>query len=257
MPNLAQGFFHSGILLSACIFSGQVLAHASVLAKDVNDQYDGRNYREGSSAMLNLHLAHGCSDANTGETFATRHAVTILPNNQDLSGIAYTENHDGERFHGNALMGVKAAVDNNWKKIKQLKGSVPEFENHGAKNSDVRAIHWLGGRVPNDMYANLQFKANLPMLDGCVSQLRVYLPTIQYCEKGRVKAWFREATPSMPAEVISPGYAPSLTIVRDEDRNPLPNHCAGVGVSEEVYPSPEDLEKHLLKRRRHSMRHDD
>ena len=77
----------------------------------------------------------------------------------------------------------------------------------------------------------------------------MYVPTIQYCEKGHVLAWFKEPTPSMPIEPVSPGYAPYFDVVRNEDKNPLPSHCSA-GETVVVYPDEEDLEAYLLNTRR-------
>jgi uncharacterized protein YcnI len=244
------------VVLGTWVTSSDVFAHASILSKDTLDAYSGRNYMEGSSATFSLHLAHGCSTDTA--TFATRHASIVFPNATDLTGIAYTEDHDGNRFAGNAVMGIKPRVDSDWKKIKVKTGEVPTFENHGANSTDVRGIHWKGGHVPNEMYENLEVKASFPKLDGCVSKLRVYMPAVQYCENGDILTWMRDATPSFPD--AGGGSAPYIDIVRNMDANPLPDSCGGTGEQAEAYPSVEDVEMYLPikhKSRKHGGKHDD
>lgn len=221
------------------------LAHANFIPKDNLDFYNGRDYQEGSTAYLSLNLSHGCSNADGSKSFPTRHAVAIMPNDKDLAGIAFTEDSSGGRYGANGLMSVHPEASANWKIIRNPKTSVGEYYSHGVKNEDVNAIQWLAGHIPADFYSGVNFSAQLPYLEGCVSKLKVNIPTVQYCSAGHVKAWFKEATPSMPAHVVSTGYAPSINVIRGAD-NPLGPECNGEGQEVEVYPSAEHIEKGLL-----------
>lgn len=229
-------------LFGAVVASGDLMAHANFIPKDNLDVYTGRSYQEGTAAYVQLNLAHGCGD------YATRDVVATMPTSVDLSGIAYTTDQEGNRYGGNALMGIKPSVDGDWRKIDVSTGEVSSYYNHGVKHEDVWYISWRRGKVPNSMYENLEFKADLPKLEGCVAKLRVYIPIVQYCEKGYVEAWVREPTPSLPEAVISPGYAPYIEVLRDLEANPLAADCNG-GVDAEAYPSTDDIEAGLLQRR--------
>lgn len=240
--------------LAAFMVANNVIAHANFVPKDVDDNFNGRQYEEGTTAYMNVNIAHGCHTPDRSEWFSTIHVVSIFPNNLDLTGIAYTKDRSGNVYAGNALMGIKPGVDGDWQSINNLIGDVPTFYSHGARDTDVRSIHWINGEVPNDGYENLQFRAGLPFLEGCTNRLKVYVPTIQYCEKGQILAWFIEPTPSMSSDVISPGYAPYFEVVRNEDKNPLPDSCSA-GETYTVYPAEEDLETYLLDNRYSHRKH--
>src|SRR5574337_229188 len=104
------------LLLTASLISTDAWSfpHANVESKDTLDAYSGRNYQEGTSAILSLSLGHGCT--HSGESFTTRYVTALFPNgaNPNLSGVAYTT--DGvTNYSGNALFGVKPEVDYNWR----------------------------------------------------------------------------------------------------------------------------------------------
>ena len=223
------------------------LAHANFIPKDNLDMYSGRDYKEGSSAFLSLNLSHGCSNAD-GETFATKHAVAIMPNDQSLAGIAFTKDRMGNRYGANGVMSVRPEADANWKRIEAPKATVGEYYSHGLKTEDIAAIQWKRGNIPANFYASVNFRVALPYLESCVSKIKVQIPTVQYCTSGYIKAWIKEPTPSMPTDVISTGYAPYFNIVR-ADNNPLGDECGGVGTEEEVYPSTDQIENNLISRR--------
>jgi len=219
-------------------------SHANIVPKDNLDAYTGRSYEEGTSAFMEISLGHGCR-SDQGVAFPTRHVSAVFPNGEDLSGIAYTVDGSGTRYAGNALYGIKPSVDGDWDSIHPIPGTVAQYYSHGAKSGDVRAIHWLGGFVPDSMYENLEFKASLPKLDSCVGKLRVYIPVVQYCDSGLKNAWVKTPTANFPAEVISAGYAPFIDVLRNESKNPLSAECGGVGQTVEVYPKDADVDEFL------------
>ncbi len=238
------------VLISILLVSGNAFAHGNVIAKDNEDEYTGRDYKEGSdSVFMEMAFPHGCHkvDQNGEHSYEdTKHIVAILPNTVDLTGIAYTEDWAGNRFGGNAMMEIKPLYDNNWKKIKIEKETVTPFFHHAEQDEDVTSIKWLKGNVPNEFVAKLTFRATLPKLDGCVEKLKINVPTVQYCKGGAVAAWIKEPTPSLPVDVISPGYTAFYNVLRDHETNPLPATCGDVGEVVEVYPSVDDIENGLL-----------
>lgn len=215
--------------------------HATFKPKDNDPAFAERTYKEGTTAYLSLMPTHGCSDAD-GNRYATKHIFTVLPNAVDLGGRTYSEGED-QRYAGNALMGIKPELDARFE-IERISGAVPTYYSHGANSSDVRSLRWRDGYLPDDMYAELKFRATLPLLDGCVERLRVYVPTVQYCEGGHVLAWMREATPAFPEDVITPDYAPYFDVLRDLDTHPLPESCSEP-LRIEAYPSAQDIDAYL------------
>ncbi len=237
----------TALLFASLAISTQAWGHASFAPKDNMDAYTDRAYKEGSAAYLKLTIAHSCSNEDKSEYYPTRSVSVVFPNTIDLSGQAVTTNRDGDIFGGNAMMGIKPRVTRSFRKIKVFKGDVPEFYNHGAKNRDVRALHWTRGWVENDKYEVLEFRASLPKLEGCVKKLRVYTPTVQHCLGGHTLAWLRTPTAMFAEDVISPDYAPYFDIIRDEENNPLPAGatCSEEEMTAEAYPSDSDIDTYL------------
>jgi len=235
-----------GIIVLA-IIPQLCFAHAGFARKDNLDEYSGRDYEEGTTGYFKLVVPHGCSNEDGSRTFETRHVVMAMPNGVDLSGIAYTEDRDGEAYGANAVMGVKPAADGDWRKIKNPKSAVPGYYSHGLKTEDVRSLRWIGGNIPNDFYKALEFRAKLPLLDACITELKVYFPTVQYCKSKTIKAWIREPVAGLPESVVSTGYAPSITVRRNLTSNPLPEACSDEGEMAEAYPDAEDIEAALLR----------
>lgn len=254
-------------LLTASLTATDVWAfpHANIVPKDT---LSGRNYPEGSSATLSISLGHGCT--HSGESYSTLYATALFPNgtNPNLSGITYTT--DGTMdYEGNALYGIKPEIDYNWKEILPIMGNVPDYYNHGEKTTDVRAVHWRWGYIPDNFVGNLNVRVNFPKFEPntCVNKIQVDIPVVQYCaadskhaqdlmwqrdrmkkkDLHRVYAWIKAPTANFPTDtVVAPGYVASLTIVRNLTTNPLPASCGGTGQTVEVYPSANDIDMYLL-----------
>ncbi len=222
----------AGCLLAAV--SSLASAHVNIATENVFSLGDdGREYLEGKSAYISLNLPHSCSDADHN-SYPTTDVVLILPNSMALSADFYTNNRrSGETYPANAVMGTKARVSRNWRKVKVVKGNVSPFYSHGVKETDARAIKWLRGHVDNDHYDNLEIKTKFPKInpDSCVGELRVEMPAIQYCKRGYVTAWigttgstrFPEDGPKLRLEE---SYEPYFKVVRDVANNPYPETCA-------------------------------
>ncbi len=242
--------------------------HANIVPKDTLDAYNGRDYQEGSSATLSISLGHGCT--MSGESYSTRYVTAVFPNgtNPNLSGITYT-NNGGTNYNGNALFGIKPEVDHNWKEIQPIVGDVPTYYNHGEKTTDVRAIHWRWGYIPDNFMGNAKVRVNFPKFDPstCYNKIKVDIPVVQYCaddpkhesdlawkrdrikkkDLDRIYAWIKEPTSNFSADtVVAPGYVASVTIVRNLATNPLPGSCGGAGQALELYPTAADIDSYLL-----------
>ncbi|RKZ71051.1 MAG: hypothetical protein DRR19_32880 [Candidatus Parabeggiatoa sp. nov. 1] len=235
---------------SLLVCSTQVFAHTSYQPKDVNDSYDGRTYLAGKTAYLSLTVPHGCKGEND-ERYTTHHVGVVLPTMVSLPAEqAYTKDREGNLYGANAMMTIKVAIDNNWKVVRSLRGEVGEYYSHGAKTDDVKAIHWLKGELPDDMYAELKFRATLPTLTGCVTKMRVYTPAIQYCAGEHYMVWYPKATPKFPEETISEGYAPYFDVIRDLEANPLDQAC-GEGEALEISPPVDMVDWYLSPREKY------
>lgn len=256
-------------LLAASLISTDAwpFPHANIESKDTLDAYSGRNYQEGTSATLSISIGHGCT--MSGESYSTRYVTALFPNgaSPNLAGVAYTT--DGvTNYSGNAVFGIKPETDYNWKEIQPIVGDVPMYYNHGEKTTDVRAIHWRWGYIPDNFVGKAKVSVNFPKFEPstCYSKIKVDIPVVQYCAddskheqdlmwkrdrmKGsdihRIYAWIKEPTFIFPADtVIAPGYVASVTIVRNLTANPLPESCAA-GQTLELYPSASDIDSYLL-----------
>lgn len=236
------------VLSGTLAIPGLCLAHASFVPKDNFDSFSARDYEEGTTAYLKMNIPHGCSSSDGSRTFSTRNVVMTMPNGVDLSGLAYTQGRDGQTYNANAVMGVKPAVDGDWRKINNPTAPVADYYSHGLRSDDVRSLQWLRGKIPADFYKVLEFRAGLPILNACISRLDIYFPTVQYCDQRTMKAWMRTPVGNLPADAVSTGYAPKITVVRNEEKNPLPAECPPGGEAAEAYPSESDIEASLLRR---------
>jgi len=228
-----------------------------------------REYLEGRSAYVNVNLPHSCFDAEDN-SYATTDVILILPNGSSLPEDFYTADRSGNTYGANAVMGTKARVSRNWKKVKVVKGAVDEFYSHGAKTEDTRAVKWLKGYVDNDHYDNLEIKTSFPKIDpeSCTGTLRVELPAIQYCRKGYVTAWIgTTGSARFPADSaklrLEETYVPYLNVVRDVANNPYPSSCPTdtegnvISTTETVRPTDADIDAYAGRRGRHDHdRHD-
>ena len=196
-------FYNFIISIIGFVFSTVLFAHSSITAKDTLDQYAGRSYKEGTSAFFSVSMPHGCADANHGAAKATTDVALVFPNSNDLQGSAYTKDSSGNKVAGNALMSIKPQLNANWKVIERIRGNVPAYFNHGLVTTDVRGIQYRSGYLPDDMIEQLTFNASLPILDGCVETLKVYIGIAQYCEHGGKQIWIKAATAALPSAVCA------------------------------------------------------
>jgi hypothetical protein len=263
------------------IATGNVLAHATFVAKDTYLTTDGRSYREGTSAELTLNLAHGC-----GADTATVISTVAFPNGGEGPDEVYDLTLDTSKsslplltdpvpsglslsdvlVSGATLSRIKPRVDGDWEEI------VPK----GA-NGNVHSIHWHHGWVPDNFYERVNFNASFGKFQpsSCVTKVRIYMPATQYCKAvsdagGGVVGtdyWLWRPIPELGigdiGQAPAPGFtvanrAPYVDIDRDLVNNPLPADCSthkgkaskyAARVSSRVvgvYPSVESIGHYLL-----------
>ena len=237
--------------ICSLVIAGNAAAHIGIARENHFAVGDApREYKEGSSASLNIQLPHDCKNEND-EHFPTTDVVVIFPNAENLSADFMTTDRDGATYGANAMMGIKARVSANWKKVQMEKGSVGSYYNHGVKTEGTRAIKWLRGMVDNSHYDNLEIKTSFPKIDpeSCVASLKIKIPSIQYCKSGYAIAWLGTAgsalfpllDPPNPKVRLTEDFTASFKVVRDLEENPLPESC-GEGTEEEVRPSDADID---------------
>jgi hypothetical protein len=290
-------------IVASAVVSGDALAHANMAAKDWYVTKDGRSYIEGSSAELSLNLSHSCpvpsgvtpAALGWGTVIAsvvfpngenpevydlsldpmTLAALSKQPSSMSLANILYTTDGKGGMFAGNALMSTKPERDGDWLQILPKNGPVPAFKS-ATNTQDVRSIHWHGGKVPNELYEDLQFRTSFPKFkaESCVTKVRAYLPAVQYCSENlnftampevKITAddpWLWAPIPGVFDKVAAAGYAPYIDIDRNLIDNPLPKSCknARKGRSDDehkgqvkltdkvigIYPNADDIEHFLM-----------
>jgi hypothetical protein len=243
--------FSGAAAICALTVAGSTMAHIGIARENVFALGDApREYKEGSSASLQIQLPHDCRNAEN-EHFPTTDVVVIFPNATNLGDNFMTTDRDGGTHGANAMMGIKARVSTNWKKVKVVKGEVDAYYSHGEKTEDTRAIKWLRGMVDNDHYDNLEIKTKFPKINpnSCVTSLKIQIPSIQYCKKGYAIAWlgtsgsqlFPLVDPPNPKVRLTENFTASFKVVRDLENNPLPATC-GEPVEEVIRPSDAEID---------------
>lgn len=234
------------IATALSLSSSVAMSHLNVAVEDAIAVGDGaRQYKEGSSAFLDVNISHDCSNA-AGEHFATTAVEVLLPNEMNVAG---TYSAITDETHGaNAVMGVKQRVNPNFSKNIVIMGDVEPFYNHGVKTTDARVLKWLGGKVDNDHYDNLEFKTKFPSIDpsSCISEVKIYFPSVQYCEGGHKSAWINTGDSKFgmgdDKTHVYHDYAASISVVRT---SPLDAEACGSGEVVEVMPSVEDMNQYF------------
>ncbi len=264
-------------MAASAIVSSDVLAHATYVQKDNYVTLDGRSYLEGRNSELNLNLGHACG-AGTGTVISP----IIFPNGidnevYDLNLIRNPTNLRSLDVSGEpvpsqeilsnvltkeALTGIKPRVDRgDWGQIALKK-----------EGSLVRAIHWHEGWVPDDFYERNNFIATFAAFkpDTCVTKVRVYIPSIQYCTTtagtfAGLDAWIWKPIPgqtgnnaALSTSPLDLGRAAYIDIDRDLKNNKLPKKC-GKGDDHQgetkngwkgkvigIYPIEEDIKHYLI-----------
>jgi hypothetical protein len=248
---LKKQLLHLSIACVLTAFSGVTKAHLNIAQEDAVAVGDGsREYREGSSAFLDVNISHDCSNAE-GKHFATTGVTLLMPNGENIPGT-YTSDHSGNIYGANAVMAIKQHTNGTFKNTSIVKGPVDSFYSHGERTEDVRALKWLNGNVDNDHYDNLEFKTSFPKIDpaSCIAKIKMYFPSMQYCKNDYKIAWIKTADSKYGAGDakmhVYDTYSAYATVVRTSD---LPASCGVVGETIEVMPSVEDINTYLDKKK--------
>ena len=239
-------------IFGTMIISENALAHTTVMSKNTPTDYSSRDELEGTTALNNFSIGHGCDGQ------PVRAQSIVFPN--DVNAIA-ERSDTGESVNlsdhitGNAVMGASPAVNSLFKKINKLTGTVPPFTSHGEeKTEDTRAFVFTGGTLKDGFTGLIPWRATFPTFksDSCATALTVYIAIANYCTKStsedkndRADIWIGRLTEKFDDEdVVSVGFWPYLKVVRDLENNPLPEDC-GEGYEIGVYPSDESIDEFL------------
>ena len=236
------------ILAALSMTSSVAMSHLNIAVEDAIAVGDGaREYKEGSSAFLDVNISHDCTNAE-GQHFPTVGVTLLLPNGASVPNTYSEITEDGTVHMANAVMGIKQRVNPTFAENIVVKGDVEPFYNHGVNTTDARALKWLKGSVDNDHYDNLEFKANFPKIDpeSCVSKIKIYFPSMQYCKAGYKAAWINTGDSKYgmgdDKTHVYHDYAASIDVVRTSE---LPTACNGNGDVVEVMPTVEEINMYL------------
>ena len=139
-----------------------------------------------------------------------------------------------------------------FKDIAVKKAVVPSYDSHGIKTHDVRAFHFLNGRLQKDLIGVVPFRASFPKFkpESCAVVLNLQIAIANFCTRSRYKdnradVWIGELTEKFnDPDVVSVGFWPSMSVVRDIENNPLPDHCQQ-GYEITVTPSSTAIDRFL------------
>lgn len=229
-------------------------AHTTIAPKNTPAGYGERSELEGSSSVFHsFSIPHGCA----GDGYPVPQAITamsiVFPNGADAVAVDSASNESvqlSDHVEGNAIMSPRPVQDNRvFADMATKKGSVPEFNSHGLKSTDVSAFHFWNGSLNPDFVGLVPFRASFPSFksESCVSKLTVRMAIANYCtfsqnKSNRADIWMGELTDKYDDEsVVSTGFWPRLDVVRDLENNPLPASC-GEGTTIEVQPSSDAID---------------
>lgn len=234
------------------IISGSAIAHTTVMSKNTPTNYSSRDELEGTTGLNNFSIPHGCDGQ------PVRAMSVVFPNGAD-SIAERTDTKESvnlsEHITGNAVMGASPAVNSLFKKINKLVGTVPSFTSHGEeKTEDTRAFMFTSGTLKDGFTGLIPWRATFPVFksDSCATALTVYIAIANYCTKSkneddndRADIWMGHTTEKFnDSDVVSVDFWPYLRVVRDLEKNPLPEGC-GEGFEIGVYPSDEAIDEFL------------
>lgn len=245
-------------MFGTMIMSGNAMAHTTVMSKNTPTQFNTRDELEGTSGFNWFSIPHGCSASHGGKAQSVQAQSVVFPNGAD-SLAERTDTKESvtlqDHITGNPVMSAKPAVNSLFKKIRTLKGPVPSFISHGSElTEDVRAFVFTHGRLEDGLLGVIPWSATFPAFksDSCATALTVYIAIANYCTNSKSKTdddradiWIGRLTEKFnDPDVVSVDYWPYLRVVRDLEKNPLPEGCSE-GFEIGVYPSDEAIDEFL------------
>jgi len=244
------------VLFAASAVASSAFAHTTIVKKNTPDEFAVRTDLAGTSSVLNhISIPHGCNDTSVK-------AMTVLfPNgadpvveDQEGNPVDPADFFDHFMENNNIVMGPKPTQTITWKRVNVLEGPVPQYSNHGIRDSDVRAFTYHEGKLPTyllGLYPWRQTYGKIKEEKVCLEKMELRIPIVNYCTRSkraenRVDAWIGRLTAKFndPA-VVSVGFWPTLDIA-----NPYYDEasCAKAGGAPYYYkvsPSDTDIDHFL------------
>ena len=245
------------ILIAVLAVNLSAFAHTTVVKKNTPTGFAERSEIEGSSGIVNaFSISHGCAAPDSQIIKPVKSQSIVFPNGAD-SLSQRSDNGEfvilADHIVGNAIMSAKPIQDYNvFKTIAVTEGSVPAYNSHGLKTRDVRAFRFRNGRLQTDLVGIIPFRASFPSFrpESCAQSLKIQIAIANYCTRSqtldnRADVWIGELTGKFnDADVVSVGFWPSMSVLRDLENNPLPGHCQD-GFEIVVTPSSSAIDRYL------------
>ncbi len=166
--------------MRSVLFALPMLAASAVVG--AHPSFVEKTFPAGSTAHLQLQIAHGCGDKLT-------HLVRVhLPNGEGVTA---------------AVMQAKPRQTRDWV-ISTETGPVEPFSSHGTDyTQDVRAIGWLGV-LPSDHYELFEFRVSLPDVAAGDEPLELAFPVEQLCPGQGDYDWDGDDAPTITVVPSAP-----------------------------------------------------
>lgn len=243
---------HGCVLLSLISISGSLLAHTTVRPKNTPNDYYQLSEPDGASSVVNdFTIPHGCNgDPVIATAMVFPNGEHLVVEDQDGTVIDESDVFNALKEENNLVMGPKPAQNANWKRIEVVAGPTRPFYSHGDRVEDVRAFHYSGGNLPDELLGILSWRASFADIkdDSCVKAIDVRIPIVNYCNRSpgspaRMDAWIGRSTPVFddPEVLARPGWWPYLTI----NNTSFDEAVCGNGVIYKVSPTDEDIDTYL------------
>ncbi|MDP2804596.1 MAG: hypothetical protein Q8O24_01520 [Gallionellaceae bacterium] len=208
-----------------------------------------KEFVERTSHEFNLYVAHSCAYIPYG--MATTGLLAILPSAkldqfefltssvvdgktvfavdpnikiEDVFYTAYTDPNDPTKkieATSGPLNNLRLSTNAVFKKTESFWQKVSPFSHHGrAQDDTVSGAYWSDGKLSDEFYTDLKFRATAATLRGCVASVKVYVPVWQVCGKTDYTSYSVH-----PDALGANDFAPNFTIIRNEITNPYPEEC--------------------------------
>ncbi|WP_295623471.1 hypothetical protein [uncultured Nitrosomonas sp.] len=237
MTNHNKIKFISGSVIAAVIatIGHNALAHTRLEVPEVS---------EGVRITNNVVIGHGCGEINVMGT------SVVFPD-----GVDSTITVDGQPHTGELTEFVQ-----NWGNLntKIYSKAVFTFQDEKLDANGNASGFWAGGgdSLPHHMAGFIPFRTSAALIEpaSCASSVKFYISIADICEitpasgfnENTVNLWTPNNLGTAYDRVSTTDDGPaSLTIMRNEETNPLPESCGGTGQVVEVKPSAAQINRDM------------
>jgi len=249
----------SAISIFILVTSSNLLAHTSIVKKNTPEKWNVTEEMEGNSGSISaIVISHGCSSPGLQDTQSVQATAVVWPNGINAQAV---RSDTGETINlhdeilGNAVMSPSPIQDRSiFDRINIRKAHSPGRTNPNEQAMDTRAFHYTNGRLERDLVGLLPYRASYPKFktNSCVTKMQINIAIANYCSRvkssernNRADIWIAHLTEKFDdSDVVSIGYWPNVTVLRNLKNNPLDPAC-GEGYTIKVSPSADSIDKHL------------